>query len=366
MISSSIHDNDSRAQLIRNASIITWDEAPMTNNLAVLSTMEEVCRLAMHDQRPFGGKIVVLLGDFRQTCPVVRNGSKNDVLDASIKASPLWPLFHTIHLPRLIRNAEDPEFATFINNIGDGTQPNVDLHILQHACSSNDLIDFVFPQNVLLDPVQCLTRAILAPTNEQIDYYNAKLVSRLPGQSQTYFAADSICESDEMDIIPVASILDYNSKRPPIGMPPAKLTIKIGTMCRIMRNFSLDRGLVKNARVVVTNVGTRLLTVRLLHSDTESVGEDILLPRISFTSQLASGHTLLRRQFPVAPAYATTFNSCQGLTLDRMGADLTRPVFSHGQLYTALSCIRNRQHGMVLLPPQTVKTPNITYFELLT
>jgi len=36
-------------------------------------------------------------------------------------------------------------------------------------------------------------------------------------------------------------------------------------MCRVMRNFSIDCGLVKNARVAVTNIGTRLLTIQLLH-----------------------------------------------------------------------------------------------------
>jgi len=49
-----------------------------------------------------------------------------------------------------------------------------------------------------------------------------------------------------------------------------------------------------------------------------------------------------------------------------MGADLMTPVFSHGQLYTALSQIQMRQHRMVLLPADKVDTPNITYFELLT
>jgi len=63
--------------------------------------------------------------------------------------------------------------------------------------------------------------------------------------------------------------------------------------------------------------------------DDNGIGEDILSPRITFTSQLGSGHTLMRRQFSLTAAYATTFNSCQGLTLDRMGADLTKPVFSH-------------------------------------
>ena len=50
---------------------------------------------------------------------------------------------------------------------------------------------------------------------------------------------------------------------------------------------------------------------------------DSSLPRITFEEQLHNGHTPQRLQFPVAPAYATTFNSCQGLTLSRVAADLT-------------------------------------------
>ncbi|KIM52666.1 hypothetical protein SCLCIDRAFT_140708, partial [Scleroderma citrinum Foug A] len=74
---------------------------------------------------------------------------------------------------------------------------------------------------------------------------------------------------------------------------------------------------------------------------------------------------LHRKQFPLAPAYATTFNSCQGLTLDCVGIDLTRPVFSHGQLYTALSRIRHRSHARVRLRPGETTTTNVTYHEIL-
>lgn len=98
---------------------------------------------------------------------------------------------------------------------------------------------------------------------------------------------------------------------------------------------SIDRGLVKNARVLVTDVGTPLITIRVLRPDQEvvdgiPVDEDILHPRITSTSNLRSRHALVRRQFPLAPAYACTSDGCQGLTCDRIGADLTRPVFSHG------------------------------------
>ncbi|KAI6029116.1 hypothetical protein BKA83DRAFT_34748, partial [Pisolithus microcarpus] len=52
--------------------------------------------------------------------------------------------------------------------------------------------------------------------------------------------------------------------------------------------------------------------------------------------------------FPLAPTYASTFNSCQGLTLDSIGLDLTKPVFSHEQFYTALSHVHHQDHACVL------------------
>ncbi|KIN94736.1 hypothetical protein M404DRAFT_167456, partial [Pisolithus tinctorius Marx 270] len=69
--------------------------------------------------------------------------------------------------------------------------------------------------------------------------------------------------------------------------------------------------------------------------------------------------------FPLAPAYATTFNSCQGLTLDAVSIDLTCPVFSHGQLYTALSHICHQSHACVLLPKGDNTTLNMMYHKIL-
>ena len=130
----------------------------------------------------------------------------------------------------------------------------------------------------------------------------------------------------------------------------------------MIRNISLDHGLVKNVCVVVLALGNRLVMVRILkESQIVEYSEDILIPRITFTTDLPLGHILQRRQFPLAPACATTFNSSQGLTLNAVGIDLSRPVFSHGQLYTALS----RDHALVYLRPGETTTTNITYHEIL-
>jgi len=368
MISSTIHPSSARAQLIRDAAVIVWDEAPMSNK-AVLACLEEVCRCCTGNNAPFGNKIIILVGDWRQTCPVIPRGTKTQIIDASIKSSPLWPSFMVLGLTQLIRNADDLEFANFVNAIGEGAGPEVDVNIMQQIATREELINFVFPEQVLHDPVQCLTRSILAPTNEQIDFYNGEILARLPGIGRLYLAADSIKECPEGDensnIIAPASLLDYVTRHRPIGIPPGNLLVKVGGVYRIMRNFSVDRGLVKNARVVITDVGQRLISVRLLRPGMVPAGEEILLPRITFTSPLPSRHTLVRRQFPVAAAYACTFTGCQGLTCDRIGADLTRAVFSHGQLYTALSRIRRREDGAVLLLPGPTTVRNVTYLELL-
>lgn len=63
------------------------------------------------------------------------------------------------------------------------------------------------------------------------------------------------------------------------------------------------------------------------------------------------------------------FNSSQGLTLDRVVLDLHTPVFSHGQLYTALTRVRQRNHILLLIEKDQTSnfftTKNIVYSELL-
>jgi hypothetical protein len=63
--------------------------------------------------------------------------------------------------------------------------------------------------------------------------------------------------------------------------------------------------------------------------------------------------------------YATMFHSCQGLTLDKIGVDLSSPVFTHSQLYTVLSRIKNCTQGCILLPINQTSTTNVTYSEIL-
>jgi ATP-dependent exoDNAse (exonuclease V) alpha subunit len=48
-----------------------------------------------------------------------------------------------------------------------------------------------------------------------------------------------------------------------------------------------------------------------------------------------------RKQFPIRLAFSMTIKKAQGQTFDKICLDLTKPVFSHGQLYVGLSRVRS-------------------------
>ena len=58
------------AVLLKKADVLILDEISMINKLD-LERIESSLRLLMNNNLPFGGKIVLLAGDFRQLLPIV-------------------------------------------------------------------------------------------------------------------------------------------------------------------------------------------------------------------------------------------------------------------------------------------------------
>lgn len=218
MLQSPIQANDPRGKFIRELAVICWDEATMANR-AVLSCVDETCRRVMGNDVAFGGKTVILLGDFRQTGPVIRGGSRTEIVDASIKSSPLWPSFQIFRLIHAVRNAEDLPFSQWADDVGDGFSTDVAINdMLPIVYDRQALIDFVFPTQVLANPDACVNRSILAPTNVQINEYNDAIIRKINGHERLYLAADTVKESDETGFISPDSTLDYVARQTPTGL----------------------------------------------------------------------------------------------------------------------------------------------------
>jgi len=126
-------------------------------NRAVMQCINNLLRKLTGNSLPFGGKIFACAGDFRQTCPVIRQGSQAQVVDASIRSSPLWAYFTIRRLTAPMRNVSDPAYAAYMDWIGDGAGPEVPLPCLDVIYDLEDIISFVYPDVILQDPAACLT-----------------------------------------------------------------------------------------------------------------------------------------------------------------------------------------------------------------
>lgn len=65
-----IYQNSPLAKLFQIARLIIWDEASMTQTLC-FKAFDRILRDLMKCDLPFGGKCIVLGGDFRQILPVI-------------------------------------------------------------------------------------------------------------------------------------------------------------------------------------------------------------------------------------------------------------------------------------------------------
>ncbi len=120
--------------------------------------------------------------------------------------------------------------------------------------------------------------------------------------------------------------------------------------------------------------GTRLRITRLLERVLEATiitgthaGNTVILWKTPLTHS-GSGlpATMKRTQFPIRLAFALTINKAQGQTLRHLGLDLRSPVFSHGQLYVALSRVTSPHNISALLPSsESNSVTNVVYKEIL-
>ncbi|GBN96392.1 hypothetical protein AVEN_7481-1 [Araneus ventricosus] len=112
--------NTSEAKILLDAKVIVWDEAPMTHVHAFLAVDRLLKDLTKCDE-PFGGKIILLDGDFRQVLPVILRGSRSLTVSSCIKKHRLWSDFFVMKLTENMRAFDsEKEFASWLLHVGEG------------------------------------------------------------------------------------------------------------------------------------------------------------------------------------------------------------------------------------------------------
>ena len=78
-----------QAQQLQNPAVLILDEITMLHRYNT-EALDHYLKVLMNNDLLFGGKIVIVAGDGRQTLPIVWCGSKPDIVDSVIFNSELW------------------------------------------------------------------------------------------------------------------------------------------------------------------------------------------------------------------------------------------------------------------------------------
>ena len=326
--------------------------------------MDRLLRDLTGDMRPFGGKVMVVGGDFRQLLPVLPRASEaevvaNTILQHYTLRGGTFRKFSLTENMR-VRASGDAEatHSEWLLRLGAGQIPlESDLHAyavqlpthlcMEPAATCEDFLDWVFP-DVLLHTQACLQpgnvsvqdgwfrdRAILTSRNDVANELNLAVLSLLDATTEvTSLSVDSVADPDGDDAVnfPTEFLHTLN----PSGIPPHELKLRTGAVVIILRNLDKSKGICNGVRCIVLAVTVRALDVRIIAGPAQ--GKRYLLPRIPFRSSTGDLPFILRRrQFPVRLAWAMSIHIAQGQTLIRCGVFLQEPVFAHGQLYVAAS-----------------------------
>jgi ATP-dependent DNA helicase PIF1 len=235
-----------------------------------------------------------------------------------------------------------------------------------------DLISTVYSNlgNHVGDADYLRQRSILCAVNDDVDEVNTHIMDFIGGESRDLLSVDSIIhdgpQNDEMNAM---FTLEFLNGLTSSSLPPHKLTLKIGCPVILLRNLLPQAGLCNGTRLIITSLSRAVVGATILTGD--NAGDRVFLPRIPIIpSDLEMPFKFRRLQFPIRPAFAMTINKSQGQTLNTAGVYLKAPVFSHGQLYVALSRATNRSNLHVLIKQGEDQHPhghttNVVYPEIL-
>jgi hypothetical protein len=366
---SCIRPKSAEAAVLRQATLIIWDECTMAHK-DMLSCLDRLLKDLMNTDEPFGGKIIVLGGDFRQCLPVVPHSTSAQQASACIKSSTLWPYFEQLSLSDNIRAESDSDFAPWLLNVGDGkngTKVDLDHHDIQLTYSQQQLIEETFGTVINQHTLAHLRKTvILAPTNRNTLELNDIVLNMMPNDSVFRHSIDTPVDSDEHpDMLPDELLHELH----PPGMPPHKLHLKVGATYMLLRNMNIKLGQCNGARFTLLDCSNPFVLKCQLIPPTSADDDDepviFFLPRITCTPTEQYPFLFKRKQFPILPAFAITINKSQGGTFDKVGIDLSIHVFSHGQLYVALSRVKSFASLCILLPTGETTTRNHVFQQVL-
>nr|GEY64748.1 DNA helicase [Tanacetum cinerariifolium] len=228
----------------------------------------------------------MLGGEVRQTLPVKKGGTRDEIIRSLVAKSYIWHHFKLHYLTENMRLSNNSlqeadrekvsDFAQWLLDIGNGHIDTPDesdsentswINVPDDYCIPDDengmsnLIKFIYDDETLHTPTakRLQEKAIVYPKNEMAGIINAKVLSMLPGNTHTYISFDeAIPHGHDGGDVELLYPKEYLNTLSFTGLPPYRLELKIGTPIMLLRNIDIAGGLCNGTRLIVTQLLPKL------------------------------------------------------------------------------------------------------------
>ena len=316
---------------------------------------------------PFGGRHMIMLGDFLQLPPVgaqpLYAPCKYKLVCEKLAVPPTYDLEinkhnqgrrlwveefqHVVEFVENVRQQNDPQWHSILTHLRSGTTTAADITALQSRATSGGN-----------DNTKLATRGVLQLHSRLADVQatNLQMIQALPHPrllllAEHHFVGqlDTVTEFQLRNLFKVMARTDLRDKT---NLPPA-MHIAIGAPVMLTANLCIPAGLFNGARGRVTgylrdhNAPLFALPLAILvHFDHLST----LFPRFldlphgtvpirtseGYLTMRGSTVKVLRRMFPLTLAFAVSIHKSQGMSCSEVGVNLNG-CFTYEQPYVALS-----------------------------
>lgn len=287
--------------------VLVIDEISMLSP-DIFDKLNKIAQAVRDNKKSFGGIQLILSGDFCQL-PVVKSSKFCFQADS-------WNIcvHETICLEEILRQ-EDVEFQECLNEIRLGNCSESTEEILKSRLNIKLNINGIEPTK-------------LYSKNDIVNRVNTQKLQKLISQGKKKIIYKSSVTHNK---IPDKE-LEYLKKKIEKDCPAINnLTLAEGAQVIIIKNISIDEGIVNGSRGVVTELEPDLIKITFVN------GKEVDIERTSWKIQ-ENNFFIVKNQFPVKLAYALTIHKSQGTTIDFVETNISNTsIFEFGQVYTVLS-----------------------------
>lgn len=346
-------------RFLRETHILVIDEISMVHP-ELFCKLELLFRLARETTRPFGGVLLLMVGDFTQLGPVFSAQDERKL----VFQTPAW---QSLNLSRIVldrsfrQHSEDP-FLVLLNHVRIGQLSSEDQRLLASRMNSepdekqpadlcvgdgNDVITSITATRT----GYCVEPVDIFPYRHMVDATNMSRLKLLESKGHKVFRFEPFVRSaknehlrgqpDKTDVR-AASKVCRDRKVIDQMFCVVSLRVCVGAQVMMRSNHYMQRGVFNGSIGIVTNVNDNYISVSFSSGDDplRRRVESIEVARIGFRRACSKTMDIVLDQFPLSLAWATTIHKVQGLTLDSVRLD-ARKCFEPGQFYVGLSRVRS-------------------------